>query len=92
MNIGGAIAVIVIGAILALAVEDRLPGIDTVAIGIIIMIGGSIWLVLSLVFRAGRDQTEVLTTTETTERTTTDDGRDVIVRRTDREVFTDDEG
>jgi hypothetical protein len=92
VNIGGAIAVIVFGAILAVAVENRLPGIDIVAIGIIIMVGGAIWLVLSLVFRAGRDQTEVLTTTETTETTTTDDGRDIVVRRIDREVFNDDEG
>jgi hypothetical protein len=91
MNIGGAIAVIVIGAILAFAVEDRLPAVDTVALGIIIMAGGAVWLVLSLVLRAGRDQTEVLTTTEVVERKPTEDGGDVIVRRTDQEVFTDED-
>ncbi|MGF1646816.1 MAG: DUF6458 family protein [Kineosporiaceae bacterium] len=91
MNIGGAITVIVVGAILAFAVEDRLPGIDTVALGIIVMIGGAVWLVLTLVLRAGRSQTEVLTTTEVTEHKSTGQGGDVIVRRTDQEVFTDDD-
>jgi hypothetical protein len=91
VNIGGAIAVIVVGAIIAFAIEGRVPGIDTVAFGIIVMVGGAVWLVLSLVLRAGRNQTEVLTTTEVTEHKSTGDGRDVIVRRTDQEVFTDDD-
>jgi predicted signal transduction protein with EAL and GGDEF domain len=91
VHIGGAIAVIVVGAIIAFAVEDRIPGIDTVAFGIIVVAGGAVWLVLSLVLRAGRSQTEVLTTTEVTEHRSTGDGRDVIVRRTEQEVFTDDD-
>jgi hypothetical protein len=90
VNIGGSIAVTVIGAIFAFAIEDRIPGIDMFTLGIIIMMGGGVWLVLSLLFRAKRDQTEVLTTTEITEQKSTEEG-DIVIRRTDREVFTDDD-
>lgn len=50
MTIGGSIALIVIGAILAFAVDFQLAGINIDVIGYILMIGGVIGLVLSLTY------------------------------------------
>ncbi|HVL99867.1 MAG TPA: hypothetical protein VM324_11305 [Egibacteraceae bacterium] len=50
MTIGGSIALIVIGAILAFAVDFHLAGINIDVIGFILMIGGVIGLVLSLTY------------------------------------------
>ncbi|GAA1553713.1 hypothetical protein GCM10009804_08300 [Kribbella hippodromi] len=46
MRIGAGITVIVIGAILAFAVRDRISAVNLTALGIIIMLGGAagIWL------------------------------------------------
>ncbi len=54
MTIGGSIALIVIGAVLALAVQFDPQGLDLNMIGVILMIGGSVGLVLSLVFNQRR--------------------------------------
>lgn len=54
MSIGGSIALIVIGAILALAVQFELQGIDVNIIGYILIIGGLAGLVLSLVWSSRR--------------------------------------
>ncbi len=54
MTIGGSIALILIGAILAFAVEFEVSGIEIQTIGVILMIGGLIGLVfgLAMLYRA----------------------------------------
>lgn len=56
MTIGGGIALIVLGAILAFAVEVDIEGLDIRVIGIILMIGGVVGVIvgLSLWQRRGR--------------------------------------
>lgn len=49
MTIGGGIALIILGAILAFAVEIELAGLDLNTIGLILMIGGVIGLIFGLV-------------------------------------------
>ncbi|MBC7630334.1 DUF6458 family protein [Aeromicrobium sp.] len=56
MYLGGSIALIAFGAILAFAVQDRLAGIDLVAVGYICMAAGALGIVLSLVLNAQRDR------------------------------------
>ena len=56
MTIGGSIALIVIGAILAFAVEYDLAGVEISTVGIILMIGGLIGLLFGLFF-ANRGRT-----------------------------------
>lgn len=53
-NFGGPIALIVIGLILALAVSDRLSGIDLGMIGWILAAAGVVWLILSLIMARPR--------------------------------------
>lgn len=48
MKIGSSIALIVLGAILSFAVSDAIEGVDLTLIGYILMAGGAIGLVLSL--------------------------------------------
>lgn len=54
MTTGGSIALIVIGAILTFAVQLDLPAIDVNVIGYILMIGGVVGLVFSLVWSSRR--------------------------------------
>ncbi|NDU73574.1 hypothetical protein GWI34_13125 [Actinomadura sp. DSM 109109] len=49
MTIGGSIALIIIGAILAYAVEYDFSGIDIRLVGVILMIGGLIGLIVGIV-------------------------------------------
>ncbi|MES9542789.1 DUF6458 family protein [Spirillospora sp. NPDC049024] len=49
MTIGGSIALIIIGAILAYAVNYDISGIDIRLVGVILMIGGLIGLVVGIV-------------------------------------------
>ncbi|WP_019633086.1 DUF6458 family protein [Actinomadura atramentaria] len=49
MTIGGSIALIIIGAILAYAVDYQFSGIDIRLVGVILMIGGLIGLVVGIV-------------------------------------------
>ncbi|URN01955.1 DUF6458 family protein [Actinomadura madurae] len=49
MTIGGSIALIIIGAILAYAVNYDLSGIDIRLVGVILMVGGLIGLVIGLI-------------------------------------------
>ncbi len=58
MTIGGSIALIVLGAILAFAVEFQLAGVNISAVGVILMIGGLIGLAFGL-FYADRGTTRV---------------------------------
>lgn len=63
-NIGGPIAVAVLGAILYFALSDGIPGVDLRMIGLILMVAAAIWLVLG--FIGTRPRSHV-----TSERTTT---------------------
>ncbi|WP_018655365.1 DUF6458 family protein [Actinomadura flavalba] len=49
MTIGGGIALIIIGAILAYAVEYEFSGIDIRVVGVILMIGGLVGLAFGLI-------------------------------------------
>ena len=51
MTIGGSIALIVLGAILAFAVTLEVAGIDIQVVGFILMIGGAVGLVVGLSLR-----------------------------------------
>lgn len=62
VNVGGPIALGVIGAILYFAMSDMLSGVDTKMIGLILMAAAVVWLLVGLV--ANRPRSVV-----TTERT-----------------------
>lgn len=49
MTIGGSIGLIVLGAILGFAVTADVPGVDLVAVGYILMIGGAVGLIFGLI-------------------------------------------
>jgi hypothetical protein len=71
MTIGGSIALIILGAILAFAVSLEVAGIDIQVVGVILMIGGLIGLVFGLVYwRRGRVVTTSTAPTRTVQRTT----------------------
>ncbi|MGI5322528.1 DUF6458 family protein [Actinomadura nitritigenes] len=59
MTIGGSIALIIIGAILAYAVNYQFSGIDIRLVGVILMIGGLIGLVVGIVRIASARRTTV---------------------------------
>ena len=50
MGFGTGLSLTAIGAILAFAVQDRINGVDLVAVGWILMIVGVVAIVLSLIF------------------------------------------
>jgi hypothetical protein len=54
MTIGGSIGLIILGAILAFAVELDVAGLDIRVIGIILMLGGVVGLVFGLTMRQRR--------------------------------------
>ncbi|MFI0409492.1 DUF6458 family protein [Actinomadura sp. 3N508] len=49
MTIGGSIALLIIGAILAYAVNYELSGVDIRLVGVILMVGGLIGLVIGII-------------------------------------------
>ena len=49
MYIGGSLVLLAVGAILALAVEDRLDGVDLAMVGYILMVVGIVGMVASLI-------------------------------------------
>ena len=59
MYFGGSIALLVIGAILAFAVQDSLSGVDLVMVGYICIAAGALGIVLSLLTRGRRDRVVV---------------------------------
>ncbi len=59
MRIGSSIGLIIIGAILAFAVSDIIDGVDLTLIGYILMAGGALGLILSLIFAGRRSTTTV---------------------------------
>ncbi|NLE99031.1 MAG: hypothetical protein GX596_13745 [Propionibacterium sp.] len=79
VNIGGPVALAIIGAILAFAVPDALEGVDLALIGYIFMGGAALWLLLGLVVGA---RSRSVRTAES--RTNTGDG--VHVERETREA------
>ncbi len=60
MTIGGSIALIILGAILAFAVTVEIAGLDLNVIGLILMVGGVIGLVFGLLVRQRRAGTTVV--------------------------------
>jgi hypothetical protein len=56
MYFGGSIALIALGAILSFAVQDRISGVDLVAVGYICMAAGVLGIVLSLVMNGQRNR------------------------------------
>ena len=52
MKYGGAVALIVVGAILYFAVNVEVAAVDISLIGLICMIAGAAWLVINLIFDA----------------------------------------
>ena len=54
MSIGGGVAVIVVGAILTFALTGSVRGIDLHIVGIILMFGGALGLLPSLLVRSRR--------------------------------------
>jgi len=54
MNIGVSIFLITLGAILAFAVHVSASGFDVNTVGVILLIVGGIWLLLSLILLANR--------------------------------------
>lgn len=74
MTIGGGIALIILGAILAFAVEYELAGIDITAIGFILMIGGAVGLIFGLVMWQ-RPRTTSVTRERPVERRVVEDDR-----------------
>jgi hypothetical protein len=83
MRIGLSIFLLALGAILAFAVQDVIPGVDLTMIGYILMAAGVVALIVSLVVgmpRGGRRVTESRTlrdqgTGETITRNETHDDR-----------------
>jgi hypothetical protein len=64
MPIGGGIAILVVGAILAFALTGSVRGIDLHTVGVILMLGGALGLLLPLLVRAragGRRRSNGLT-------------------------------
>ncbi|MDM8085865.1 DUF6458 family protein [Cellulomonas cellasea] len=57
MGIGGGIVLIVIGATLAFAVTDNVPGVDLTIVGYICMGAGLLALILAIIFNAQRSHT-----------------------------------
>jgi hypothetical protein len=54
MNIGVSLFLLTIGAILTFAVDVSVSGLDVTTVGIILMIIGGIWFLLSLILIANR--------------------------------------
>ncbi|OYO09827.1 hypothetical protein CGZ98_11880 [Enemella evansiae] len=53
-RLGGPIALIIIGLVLALAIRDSISGVDLVMIGWIAAGAGAVWLLLELVMNRPR--------------------------------------
>ncbi|WP_433022146.1 DUF6458 family protein [Kribbella sp. CA-294648] len=59
MRIHGGIALTVVGALVAFAIRDTSSRIDLTAIGIIIMLGGGLWLWFSYQLVRDKDEEEI---------------------------------
>ncbi len=56
MTLGASIALIVIGAILAFAVDFQVAGVDIQVIGYILMLGGLVGAILTVALSSRRDR------------------------------------
>lgn len=54
MNIGVSLFLLTIGAILTFAVDWEVSGLDLTTVGIILMIVGGVWFLLSIILLANR--------------------------------------
>ncbi|MFJ6652266.1 DUF6458 family protein [Microbacterium sp. NPDC091313] len=63
MSIGAGIALFVIGAILAFAVQVAVPGVSLALIGYILMAAGAVVFILGLIFMFRRRATDTVTRT-----------------------------
>ncbi|MFG6445727.1 DUF6458 family protein [Microbacterium sp. P06] len=63
MSIGAGIALFVIGAILAFAIQVDVPGINLDMIGYILMAAGALVFIIGLVLMVRRRQTDTVTRT-----------------------------
>jgi hypothetical protein len=68
MNIGVSIFLITLGAILAFAVHVSPSGFDVNTVGVILLVVGGIWLLLSLILLANRRTTAARSNTLVEER------------------------
>ena len=59
VNVGGPIALGVVGAILYFAMSDMIQGVDTKMVGLILLAAAAIWLVVGLI--ANRPRSTVTT-------------------------------
>jgi hypothetical protein len=59
MGIGAGIALFVAGAIVAWAININLPYVADYALGVILMVAGAVWFVVSLVMFQQRRRQEV---------------------------------
>ncbi len=60
MKYGGAVALMIIGAILYFAVNAELQAVNIDMIGLILMIGGVGWLIISLIVNASSRRKRVV--------------------------------
>jgi membrane-bound ClpP family serine protease len=60
MRYGGAVALIVIGAILYFAIRIDVQPVDISLIGLICMVAGAIWLVINLIMDAATRRRRVV--------------------------------
>jgi membrane protein implicated in regulation of membrane protease activity len=81
VSIGGGIFLLVIGAIMAFALDFTVVGIDIQLIGYILLVAGFLVLVLGLVLRFRPRRAETTVTTEIDPAT----GERIVRRRTDED-------
>jgi hypothetical protein len=81
MKIGSAIALIVIGAILILAVQDTIGGVDLTMVGYIFVAGGVLGLILAILTSRPREPKPLNRSSET--RTLNDPASGETIRRTE---------
>lgn len=78
LNIGGPVALAVVGAVLFFAVNVDFSGIEISTIGLILMVAAAVWFVVGLVVAASlksKEETVVEQPVASTQRRTTIDER-----------------
>lgn len=78
LNIGGPVALAVVGAVLFFAVNVDFSGIEVSTIGLILMVAAAVWFVVGLVVAASlksKEETVVEQPVASTQRRTTIDER-----------------
>lgn len=78
LNIGGPVALAVVGAVLFFAVNVDFSGVEVSTIGLILMVAAAVWFVVGLVVAASlksKEETVVEQPVASTQRRTTIDER-----------------